>query len=125
MLPGAPSDPDPTVWKKFIHDNDLGVSGNRVSSNREKLLCKKLSMEIDLLEFRILKEEGRLITKEQHDEYLGRLGTAIRSALLSLENIAPRLAGKSQSEMRLEIRKEIDRYILMFQKTMDQWDFMK
>lgn len=120
-LPGSPKTPDADKWREFIEENQLGVAGNRVSRDREYWLTKKAEKDVALLEIKIRKEEGSAIGIEEHDDYVGRLGQSIRSSLLTLENVVPRLAGKSQAEMRIEIRKEVDRFIAMFRKTMNEW----
>lgn len=125
QLPGAPTDPDPDQWQQFINANDLGIGGNRIGGVRGGLLIRKLEMEILLLELRIEKQRANLITAEEHNEYMSRLATNIRSALHTIENVVPRLTGKTPAEMRRELRNEADRYIRMFAKTMDKWDVAK
>ena len=101
-LPGAPTDYNVAAWKAFVEENQLGLSGNRVSKSRETLLTEQVEKKNRLLDIDIAKKEGRLAPVESINEGAMRTASAQKQMLYQIlvHELPPRTVGQDVATVR-------------------------
>lgn len=123
----CPGTPDFEEWKKFVSEKGLGVVGNRIGSEREKMLVEVLAEDLATKRLRRAKEEKRVIDREKMDDLHHRIFTRQKAVLYAaLESEYPgKVAGRTAGEVRILGRQLADRITGIFSKDVEEWECLK
>jgi hypothetical protein len=122
-LPGCPATPDVEAWQRFVEENSLGISPNKITPGRARLMEENLVKRNRLLDLEISKQERRVIERAAVDELLLHVASLQKVVLgQKLEREMPaRTEGKSAAERVLIGRAILDEICGIFSSRATQW----
>lgn len=121
-LAGAPKTPNLVSWTKFVEENDLGVSGNRVTKGREYWLIEKLKRDVARNELKFKQESGAVIEIDTVADFVAQMGFSCRQWAYEIARELPRqIIGLELAESQLRARDFADRLVDELAAGIDSW----
>lgn len=122
-LPDAPATPDLGKWQEFIAENGLGIAGNRVGPERERLLAENLRHRNELLRLDLAARQRIMVERASVERLLMHVATQQKAVLFAaLEREFPgKCVGRTAAEISMLGRELGDRLCLIFQREIENW----